>query len=212
MTRAPSACGWYRLFIRILLGASFGCTQAPRAAVTSSLVLPWNRMQDAGIVALARVLATYSPLTTLDLRGNQMQADGACAVASAMVHHPGLTRLRLSFGESASDLLPSPARANSAAASALADLLRTNTTLTDLDWSGPGSPDDAHRVSSALRLNARLVIGISVNFRIVVGDTLVRDESHASPHGDRAALRLLFPSEETASVSPVSETTHCGIM
>ncbi len=171
----------------------------PKACATSSFIFSWNRLGDEGAYALICALAPYSSLTDLDLRGNHLQADGAVAVACKFIRHPTLTQLRLSFGEHIAQTQSKCSTSDAVAA--LSALIRTNSTLTCMDWSGPCDASDTFQVALALRINSGLR-----QFRLQLGDTIL-DTVHSLPRGDRLAFRraLGYASPASTEADSVSD-------
>ncbi|KAJ1455746.1 hypothetical protein M885DRAFT_198911 [Pelagophyceae sp. CCMP2097] len=162
------------------------------------LRLARNRLGDGAIPILARVVGEQRGargLLELDLGHNDVDADGARALAAALLHNDALMKLSLAgnarLGNQKSKNFP---------AKALAEALRANKTLTELDLSATDiGVDGARMLCEALLQNASL-------------ERLHFHGNRAAPAAFQRAFSLRERPNERSRIDHVAKTRGAAVL
>ncbi len=123
-----------------------------------SFFLSCNRLGDDGVEAIARGLAANRTIQRVSLASNCIGPRGAAALAAALAEHPSITLLDLGFTKATVAVGELGNFIGDAGARALAEMLRSNTTLRSLDLlHNYISQVGVNHLREALKVNQTLV-------------------------------------------------------
>ena len=169
-----------------------------------SFFLSCNRLGDEGVEHIARGLAANRTIQRVSLASNAVGPRGAAALAEALAEHPALTLLDLGFTKATVAVGELGNFIGDEGARAMAQLLKTNTTLRSLDL--------LHNYISQIGVN-HLREALKVNHTLVWLQLTQFGKVHNEPGKEelRAALernRGLVPEAERDRVAKVNLPDH----